>query len=202
MSIQVSVEEIQAAGFPMGGEPLVALDLADTLMTVAEPAVDLLGPPAAATAWWDIQSRRLPAGPAPDPVATRRLRAAIREVLDAHLEDRPADAAAVEDINAAASSAPTSPRLVLDGDGPRVATRWHTEHGGNAALAAIAGEVIGLMGSPDRLRLLRRCANPECSMLFLAENQRRKWCTANICGNRARVARHYARTPRPARTSR
>ncbi|MEU6341533.1 ABATE domain-containing protein [Streptomyces sp. NPDC046977] len=194
MSIQVSVEELQAAGFPMGGEPLVALDLADTVMTAAEPPVDLIEPSAAATAWWDIQSRRLPPGPVPAPGATRRLRAAIREVLDAHLEDRPADAAAVDDINAAAAAVPASPRLVLTGDGPRAATRWHTEHGGNAALAAIAGEAITLLGSPDRLRLLRRCANPECSMLFLAENPRRKWCTSNICGNRARVARHYART--------
>ncbi|MFF3562398.1 CGNR zinc finger domain-containing protein [Streptomyces sp. NPDC002574] len=194
MSIQVSVEEVQAAGFPMGGEPLVALDLADTLMMVAEPPVDLIEAPSAATAWWDVQSRRLPPGPAPTPVATRRLRAAIREVLDAHLEDRPADAAAVDDVNAAASSVPASPRLVVTGDGPRAVTRWHTEHGGNAALAAIAGEAVALLGSPDRLRLLRRCANPECSMLFLAENPRRKWCTSNICGNRARVARHYART--------
>ncbi|MDX3072720.1 CGNR zinc finger domain-containing protein [Streptomyces sp. MI02-7b] len=194
MSIQVRVEEVQAAGFPMGGEPLVALDLADTVMMVAEPPVDLMEPASAAAAWWEIQSRRLPPGPAPAPVAARRLRAAIREVLDAHLEDRPADAAAVDDINAAASSVPASPRLVVTGDGPRAATRWHTEHGGNAALAAIAGEAIALLGSPDRLRLLRRCANPECSMLFLAENPRRKWCTSNICGNRARVARHYART--------
>ncbi|WP_139810547.1 CGNR zinc finger domain-containing protein, partial [Mycobacterium avium] len=38
-----------------------------------------------------------------------------------------------------------------------------------------------------------RCANPDCSMLFLATNPRRSWCTANICGNRARVARHYHR---------
>jgi predicted RNA-binding Zn ribbon-like protein len=42
--------------------------------------------------------------------------------------------------------------------------------------------------------MLRRCANPTCSMLFVAPNARRIWCTANICGNRTRVARHYERT--------
>nr|WP_272925044.1 CGNR zinc finger domain-containing protein [Streptomyces sp. SID8377] len=41
---------------------------------------------------------------------------------------------------------------------------------------------------------MRRCANPECSMLFLAGNSRRKWCTGNICGNRTRVARHCRRS--------
>jgi predicted RNA-binding Zn ribbon-like protein len=196
----VRVEELQAAGFPMGGEPLVALDLADTVMTAVRPVTDLIGTPAAAAAWWEIQSRRLPPGPAPDPVATRRLRAAVREAFEAQLEGRAVDPAAVDDINAAASSAPASPRLVTTGEGLRETTRRHTEYGGNAALAVIAGEAIGLLGSPDRLRLLRRCANPECSMLFLAENRRRKWCTGNICGNRTRVARHYERT-RAGRTA-
>ncbi|MFF3951238.1 CGNR zinc finger domain-containing protein [Streptomyces sp. NPDC001902] len=193
MSVRVGLEELQAAGFPMGGEPLVALDLADTVKTAREPAEDLIGTPAAAAAWWGIQARRLPPGPAPDPVATRRLRAAVREAFDAHLEGRPVDPAAVEDINAAASSAPVSPRLVVTGEGLRETARRHTEYGGNAALAVIAAEAVALLGSPDRLRLLRRCANPECSMLFLAGNRRRKWCASNVCGNRTRVARHYER---------
>ncbi|MFB7269381.1 CGNR zinc finger domain-containing protein [Streptomyces sp. NPDC056244] len=194
MNINVTVEELQAAGFPMGGEPLVALDLADTVMTVKDPPVDLIGDPAAGAVWWNIQARRLPPGPAPAAAAVRRLRTAIRDVLDAHVEGREADPASVEDINATASSVPRSPRLVTSGQGMRQETRWHIEHGGNAALAAIAGEVIGLLAGPERLALLRRCESPDCSMLFLAENKRRKWCVGNICGNRARVARHYGRT--------
>lgn len=178
----------------MGGEPLVALDLADTLMTVTEPVTDLIGTPEASATWWALQSGSLPPGPVPDPAAVRRLRAAIRDVLDAHLEGRDARSHSLEDINAAAASAPVSPRLVMTADGIRREERWHTEHGGNAALAAIAVEAIGLLADTERLRLLRRCANPTCSMLFLAENKRRKWCTSNICGNRARVARHYERT--------
>lgn len=178
----------------MGGEPLVALDLADTLMTVTEPATDLIGNPEASAAWWALQSGSLPPGPVPDAAAVRRLRAAVRDVLDSHLEGRPARPTSVDDINAAAAAAPVSPRLVVTADGSRDEERWHTEHGGNAALAAIAAEAIGLLADNERLGLLRRCANPACSMLFLAENKRRKWCTSNICGNRARVARHYERT--------
>ncbi|MFD7048661.1 CGNR zinc finger domain-containing protein [Streptomyces mirabilis] len=194
MHIRVGVDELQAAGFPMGGEPLVALDLADTLKTVTEPATDLIGNPEASAAWWALQSGSLPPGPVPDAAAVRRLRAAVRDVLDSHLEGRPARPTSVDDINAAAAAAPVSPRLVVTADGSRGEERWHTEHGGNAALAAIAAEAIGLLADNERLGLLRRCANPACSMLFLAENKRRKWCTSNICGNRARVARHYERT--------
>ncbi|MEV6296775.1 CGNR zinc finger domain-containing protein [Streptomyces sp. NPDC051896] len=73
-------------------------------------------------------------------------------------------------------------------------TRWHLETGGNAPLAAVARDAVALVTDPERLKRLRRCANPDCSMLFLAETKRRLWCTANICGNRARVARHYQRS--------
>ena len=191
VAIQPSLADVQRAGFPIGGEPLVALDLVDTLMTVTDPPTDLLADPHRAAAWWALQVPRLPEGRTPDPVATRRLRAAIRDVLDAHLEGRTPQDTSVEDLNAAAAAVPTSPRLLAGGGS---ATRWHTEHGGNAALAAIAGEAIRLLADADRLPKLRRCANPACSMLFLAERRSRQWCASNVCGNRVRVARHYERT--------
>jgi predicted RNA-binding Zn ribbon-like protein len=198
MSVSVSLEELQQIGFPMGGEPLVALDLADTVMTAVDPAQDLLGSAERSAAWWDVERVRLPDAPAPDPAALRRLRNAIRDLLDARLEGRAPGPTAVEDVNAVAASVPTSLRLVPGGPGDaRAQTRWHTEHGGNAALAAIAREAIELVSAPAQLNRLRRCANPACSMLFLAETRRRQWCAANVCGNRVRVARHYQRTHSP-----
>ena len=195
MDTRPTLATTQAAGFPMGGEPLVALDLVDTLMLVTDPPTDLLNSPENAATWWTLESSSLPEGPLPDMVATRRLRAAIRELFDAHLEDRVPAGTSIDDVNAACGSVPTSMRLVIEaGDRARAETRWHVEHGGNPLLAAIAQEAIELLSAPDRLRRLRRCANPDCSMLFLAETDRRKWCTANICGNRVRVARHYERT--------
>ncbi|HEX3647442.1 MAG TPA: ABATE domain-containing protein [Pseudonocardiaceae bacterium] len=192
----MSVDQLRRLGFPVAGEPLVALDLADTLKTAVDPHVDLLASPEQAAAWWRVELARLPESPVPDPAAARRLRAAVRDLLDAHLEHRAPRATSVEDVNAAAAAVPTSVRLTQDG---RAETRWHTEFGGNAALAAIARETIELLASPDRLGRLRRCANPTCSMVFLAETARRQWCSSAVCGNRMRVARHYQRT-RAART--
>jgi predicted RNA-binding Zn ribbon-like protein len=201
MSTELSLDQLQAAGFPMGAEPSVALDLADTLITVTDPATDLIAEPAQAALWWQLQAGRLPAGPAPDMVATRRLRAAVRDLFDSHLEHRQPQPTSIEDINAAATSVPTTSRLAVISNQLTRQTRWHTEYGGNAALAAIAGDAIALISDPETRRALRRCANPGCSMLFLATNKRRVWCTANICGNRARVARHYERT-HPTATAR
>jgi predicted RNA-binding Zn ribbon-like protein len=191
MSIGPGLDDLQRAHFPMGGEPLVALDLTDTLITVTDPPTDLLDAPGRTEAWWQLQATRLPDGPVPDAAAARRLRAAIRDLLDAHLERRPPAPTSIEDVNAATAAAPASLRL---GPGLTAETRWHTEFGGNPALAAIAREAIELLTTPERLKRLRRCASPVCSMLFLAENPRRQWCAANTCGNRARVARHYERT--------
>ena len=199
MSIMVDLEAVQREGFPVGGEPLVALDLVDTEIVVVDPAQDLLEAPERSAAWWALQAARLPEeSSAPDPAAVRRLRTAIRDLFDAHLEGRAPRATSVEDVNAAAASVPASPRLsyVVDTNGgfhgatTRVGTRWHTEYGGNVALAFIAREAIDLFAAPDRLARLRRCANPACSMLFLAETSRRQWCASNVCGNRVRVARH------------
>ncbi|MDF2260959.1 CGNR zinc finger domain-containing protein [Streptantibioticus ferralitis] len=194
MTKRPRLEDMQRAGFPMGGEPLAALDLADTLMLAAQPPVDLIDSLATSVTWWKLQAPGLPEGPTPSPEATRALRAAIRDVLDAHLAGRPPQDTSIEDINAAAAAVPTSPRIVRTGTGTTTQTRWHTEHGGNAALAAVAHETIELLASPARLATLRRCANPSCSMLFLAATKRRTWCAANVCGNRVRVARHYERT--------
>jgi predicted RNA-binding Zn ribbon-like protein len=194
VTIRPTIAEVLAAGFFMGGERLVALDLVDTLVLAVEPAVDLIETPQQQARWWELQEARLPAGPLPEATATRRLRAAIREVLDAHLEGQPPLQTSIEDINAASAAAPRSRRIVLRGRELRAETRWHPEFGGNAMLAAIATETIELMGDPERLSTLRSCANPNCSMLFLAEHKRRQWCVGTVCGNRARVARHYQRS--------
>jgi predicted RNA-binding Zn ribbon-like protein len=196
MSMSPSVEDLLAAGFAMGGERLVALDLVDTKLLAADPPVDLIETPEQLAKWWELQEVRLPAGPVPDGTAVRRLRTAIRDVLDSHLAGRMPSATSVDDVNAAVAAAPQSLRMVAKGDELQAEARWHPEYGGNAALAAIARETIELMTDAIRLETLRRCANPNCSMLFLAEHKRRQWCVGSRCGNRTRVARHYDKTRR------
>jgi predicted RNA-binding Zn ribbon-like protein len=184
----------QAAGFPVGGEPL-ALDLADTLITATDPPIDLLADAARARQFWALQQARLPPGARPPGLAAARtLRAAIRALLEAHLAGRALPPQAVACVNAAAAATPGSPQLVPRNDGRAVAIdwRWQAHDARALALAEAARSAIEVLGTAAAR--LRRCANPACSMLFVADSARRQWCTPNICGNRARVARHYART--------
>ena len=183
----------QASGFPVGGEPL-AVDLADTLVTVTSPPTDLLASAQRNAAFWALQAVRLPAGAAvPGLGATQAIRAAVRELLDAHLEHRTPAPSALETVNRAAAAAPASPHLTAGAGGQLTAgIIWNTHDGQARTLAAVAGSVIEVLTGPAAGQL-RRCANPACSMLFVATDTRRKWCTQNICGNRTRVARHYRR---------
>lgn len=189
-----TLSEFQSAGFPMGAEPLVALDLVDTQALCLDPVRDFLADEADHAKWWALQADRLPAAPPPAMSATRRLRSVLQDLFDAHLTRRTPDPALIADLNAVAAAVPTSPRLDGWGSEARAGIRWHDDYNGHPALAAIAGEAIRLLADPVRLEKLRACGNPACSMVFLAENKRRVWCAANVCGNRARVARHYERT--------
>lgn len=182
---------MQRAGFPIGGEPSVALDLIDTVANARTTPTDLMEENA--DAWWRLESGRLPESPNPTEEATRRLRTTLREVIEATIDGRIGGGRAVDDLNRFADSVLSSPALEIQNGMPGMATRWHIGRGGNPRLAAIAHDGIALVGDPERRRLLRRCANPTCSMVFLAENPRRIWCASNICGNRARVARHQQR---------
>ena len=180
--------------FAIIGEPVVAVDL---INTVAAPgsavADDLLSADRGAQAWWRIERARVPAGDVPDIRALRQLRSALRDVIEALVDDLPVPQAAVSDLNLFMQSAPASKRLRLTGTGLRVQTQWHGEYGGNPRLAFIAAQAAEFLSDPSKVSRLRRCANPACSMIFIAVNPRRSWCAPGICGNRVRVARYHRR---------
>jgi predicted RNA-binding Zn ribbon-like protein len=183
--------------FAIIGEPVVAVDL---INTVAAPgsavADDLLSADRGAQAWWRIERARVPAGDVPDIQALRQLRSALRDMIEALVDDLPVPQAAVSDLNFFMQSAPASTRLRLTGTGLRVQTQWHGEYGGNPRLAFIATQAAEFLSDPSKVRRLRRCANSACSMIFIAVNPRRSWCAPGICGNRVRVARYYRRAGR------
>ena len=180
--------------FAVTGEPVVAVDLINTVAAPGSPVRDdLLSADRGAAAWWRIERARVPDGDLPDIRALRRLRAALRDIIVALVDGRPAPQAAVSDLNFFMESTPSSTRLRLTGAGLRAETRWHREYGGNPRLAFIATQAAAFLSDPSQVGRLRRCANPACLMIFIAVNPRRSWCAPGVCGNRVRVARHHAR---------
>jgi predicted RNA-binding Zn ribbon-like protein len=180
--------------FAVIGEPVVAVDLINTLAAPGSAvADDLLSARGGAEAWWRTETARVPGGDLPDIRALRRLRSALRDMIEALVDDRQVPHSAVSDLNFFMRSAPASTRLELTGTGLRAQTRWHWEYGGNPRLAFIATQAAAFLSDPSQVARLRRCANPACSMIFIAVNPRRSWCAPGVCGNRVRVARHHRR---------
>jgi predicted RNA-binding Zn ribbon-like protein len=122
----------------------------------------------------------------------RRVRTALREVVDAVVEGRIPDADAVHLVNAVLESRrPT--RLELDGSALRIGHR-HAAAPVDDALAIIAEAVVEELatGRPERLRV---CANDRCRWAFFDSSPtgRRRWCDMRSCGNQAKAARYRAR---------
>ncbi len=180
--------------FTVVGELIVAVDLINTGTTPGSATgEDLLSAEHGAEAWWRIEAPRVPDGELPDIGALRRLRSTLRDLIEALVDDRPVPPETVSDLNFFMRSAPASTRLQLTGTRLSAETQWHGEYGGNPRLAFIATQAAEFLSDPSKVRRLRRCANPACSMIFVAVNPRRSWCTPGVCGNRVRVARHHHR---------
>jgi predicted RNA-binding Zn ribbon-like protein len=177
------------------GEPVVAVDLIDTIAVPGSPvADDLLIDDDNAAVWWRLESGRVPAGDIPDIRALRRLRAALRCAIEAVVDGAPLSEGTVADLNFFMRSVPVSRYLVRTEAGLHTETRWHDDYGGSTRLAFIATQAAEFIADPVQASRLRRCANPACWMIFVAVNPRRSWCVPGVCGNRARVARHYRKS--------
>lgn len=77
------------------GEPIVAVDLIDTVAPPGSPvADDLLSADRGAEARCRIERAHVPGGDLPDIRASRRLRSALRAMIEALVDDRPVPKAA------------------------------------------------------------------------------------------------------------
>jgi len=122
----------------------------------------------------------------------RRVRQAMRGVLEAAATRQAPDASDLADINRALRTHYIY-ELVPATDGVSLDHRHQGDpvDGAIARLSeALARELI--QGDTARLRI---CQNPECHWVFkdTSRTGKRKWCSMRSCGNRAKVARHRAR---------
>jgi predicted RNA-binding Zn ribbon-like protein len=180
--------------FPLIGEPL-SIDLVNTRICRDGSEIDLLDAPAALTAWLAAEASRHPwsgAAAASDLQAVRALRDAIAVLFSTRRSGVPPPRAALRAINKILSTSASTTKLVwTSAAGPRVRVQAAMSKR-DALLHALALDAVGILTGPQA-RLLRTCEHPDCVLQFLAHNPRRRWCSAAVCGNRARVARHYLR---------
>jgi predicted RNA-binding Zn ribbon-like protein len=176
---------------PIRGEPL-AIELHNTLYRGPGGPTDGLTDAAGLRAWLESLADRLPLRPrAVDPERLDdfvALRAATRDALHAVHEGRPVPAAARAALNERSAASPES--LALTPHGSEL--RHHGATPADVVLGVIAASAIAIVSGPHAGDL-RACGAPGCILMFVRDHPRREWCSA-ACGNRARQARHYARS--------
>jgi predicted RNA-binding Zn ribbon-like protein len=182
-----------------------ALDFIDTLELEHGEPFDHFVQPADMVSWLhergllhdaslDPDVARLTTGPGANRALerVRRVRAALRELVDATVQKRPPTGTAVEIVNQAMRA---HQRLVLvAGDDGVSLDHRHEGDPLDDALARIAERVAREI-SGDRADRLRICDNDTCRWVFFDSSPtgRRRWCDMATCGNRAKAARHRAR---------
>lgn len=122
----------------------------------------------------------------------KRLRGAMRELVEASVDRRPPSQEALTEVN---RSLRTHYIYVLV-PAPDGVSLDHRHEGDpvEGALSRLAESLARELSQGDVERL-RICANPTCRWAFFDTSRtgRRKWCNMSTCGNRAKAARHRER---------
>ncbi|MBN9109602.1 MAG: ABATE domain-containing protein [Pseudonocardia sp.] len=177
-----------SGGAPLLGEPL-SIELANTTYAVRGHPREGLETPQHLGTWLQDVRLAITDVDAVELAAAVALRDAIRRLATATVDAEPLPRDAVDLVNRHAATparwrelrAHPQPGTVARSAGGDVAT----------ALSEIAADAVDLFGGPRR-HDLRACQGPGCVLYFIRSG-RREWCSHG-CGNRARAARHYART--------
>lgn len=120
----------------------------------------------------------------------RRLRSTLRGVFEA--ED---NQSAVETLNGLLAKSGARPELTNHDGGP-----WHLHYTPHATplaprIAAESAMALSVVIAEDGFDRLRTCEGERCVDVFVDEsrNRSRRYCSPQVCGNRASVAAYRAR---------
>ncbi|MEW2352355.1 ABATE domain-containing protein [Spirillospora sp. NPDC029432] len=169
----------------VSGDP--ALDLAGTVGSRRDGAVDALATPADLERWV-AECAGLPERVSADAEtfeAALELREAIYRLALDRVLGRPFEPGALGIVNGIAAG--PAPEVELSDAGMRVSGDLR------AVLAQVARGGIALLA--DRGACLKECGRPGCTRIYVDRSRgaRRAWCGMDACGNRVKAAAYRAR---------
>jgi len=127
------------------------------------------------------------------------LRASLRTMAERVASGKAVDRTSIEQINRVLASRPTYRQIELKGN--KVVSRMLTlSESALQLLVPIAESAAWLLESGET-SLVRRCENPDCILFFYdtTKNKRRRWCSMDVCGSRAKAAAYHRRSHPPKR---
>jgi predicted RNA-binding Zn ribbon-like protein len=167
-----------------------ALDFLATFADRHGEGVERLREPTDLESWLLAAGLSATAAPsARDLQDARALREVINRLARASIAKEAGGRADVAGLNEWAARSQLTPQL--DREFQR---SWRSPDPVPAALALIAREAVELLSGPER-GLIRECAAPACSRLYLdrSRGRRRRWCEMQRCGSHAKMSGYRQR---------
>jgi predicted RNA-binding Zn ribbon-like protein len=127
----------------------------------------------------------------PELLAARELRAALFPLFSALAGGVAPPAGALERLLAVHAEGVAGAHFAAH-PGGTYALAWSPEEPRRVGYA-VAADAVALLRDPETLARLQQCPGRNCGWLFLNASGRRRWCSMDTCGSRAKMRRMYAR---------
>lgn len=126
-----------------------------------------------------------------DLTSVKDFRMALKDLYAAKIDNLPPSQKALTKINQHLANY-SKPLVLLSNKNEYVLQPIQDTLTISMLLGYMAFEGAALLAS-SQARRLKRCNNPDCVLIFLdtSRNQKRRWCSMETCGNRAKVSTHY-----------
>jgi predicted RNA-binding Zn ribbon-like protein len=131
--------------------------------------------------------------------AARDLRATIHELLSPVSSGSAPPPAALERLRSAYIEA--LPHARIRGTEGAWPLTW-SKADPRSVRFAVAANAITLLNDPEKLHRVRQCPGRNCGGLFIDASGRRRWCSMEVCGSRAKMRRLYQRQRTAAEANR
>ena len=121
------------------------------------------------------------------------LRTAIHNIFTAISNERPVAQPDLTIVNQLLSEGMAQAQIAVNDD--QFNWHWSDSHPADKRIVwAVARSAAHLLTAPE-LKKVKMCGGHDCGWLFVdsSKNQRRRWCSMEACGNRAKARRHYRR---------
>ena len=123
----------------------------------------------------------------------REFRGVLRQIMETIVQGKPVKKSNIDEINRILCEQNEYSYLYCENGKYKMKSQLLFEQPIHL-LSPIAKSAADLLVNANFSRI-KKCGNPECPLYFYdtSKNQKRRWCSMKLCGNRMKVTAHYKR---------
>jgi len=169
----------------------LGVDFINTEVNVKGELVDLLLNESDVMAWLEQANIDADLARGIDVGKLLAFRQMARQVLSQIIENEKVENDALATLNDSLQNYKMQYQLEQSSEGYQLINQ-NVCHSTTDIIGLLAFELANMLSSEQRT-YLKRCLNPDCVLMFVdnSRSHKRRWCSMDTCGNRAKVSKHY-----------